>query len=141
MSHKRTQIRQAIASALAGLVTCGARVYPSRLRPLTAAEVPAMLVSTGSEELDTETLFLNQAQRRLLTVRVDIVVKASDGYEDTADTALQELEGRLFDSTAHNALGGIALSTTLASIGDPEMDDSTDKPVVRLPVYLRVAYF
>lgn len=141
MTHKRTTIRAALASSLTGLATCGSRVYPSRLKPLRANEVPAMLVSTGAEEMpEGAWLYGNKGIKRTLEMRVDIVVKAVSAFEDTADTILGEIEARLFDTPEHNTLGGIVHSLSLASIGDPEMDDSTDKPVVRLPVILRVIY-
>ncbi len=140
MTHKRTTIRNALVSRLSGLATCGARVFPSRLRTLAAAEVPAILVSTEGETEDKPLLLGGLPMERALDVRVDIVVKASTGYETTADTILTEIEGALFDSVAHNTLGGVAHTTMLASIEAPEMDDSTDKPVVRLPVILRVIY-
>lgn len=141
MSHKRTQIRNALVAQLTGMSTCGAHVYGSRLRPLSASEVPAILVSTGAEENESPLLSTGVPLHRKLEVRMDIVVKAVSGYEDTADTVIGEIEGALFDSVDDNTLGGIAESIELASIGDPDMDDSTDKPVVRLPVILRVNYF
>lgn len=140
MAHARTDIRNAVVAALTGLATCGAHVYPSRLTPLTASELPAMLVTTGREDNDLAMLVAGLPAQRMLEVTVFIVVKAASGYEATADTILGEIEARLFDTAAHNTLGGAALSTTLASIDSPEMDDSTDQPVVRLPVILRVTY-
>ena len=142
MIHKRTQIRSALAAVLTGLATCGARVFVSRVRPLGAAEVPALLIGTGAEDRETaaHSLATGAAYIGYLTCRVDIVVKEADGYEDAADSALADIEGRLFDSVAHNTLGGLVHSITLNSIGDPEMDDSTEKPVIRLPVFLRIVY-
>lgn len=141
MTHKRTSIRSAIVSALTGLATCGSRVYPSRLKPLAANELPAILVSTGAEETpEGAWLYGNKGIKRTLDMQIAIVVKAVSGFEDTADTILEEIEARLFDTPAHNNLGGIVHSLSLASIADPEMDDSTDKPVVRLLVILRVIY-
>lgn len=141
MTHKRTHIRQAVTAALTGLPTCGANVFASRLRPMRPDEVPAILVSTGGEDIDTESLALGIPNRRLLACRLTIVVKETESYEDTADAILEEIEGRLFDTVAHNTFDGLALSTSLESIGDPEMDDSTEKPVIRLPINLRINYF
>ena len=141
MTHKRTTIRNALTLALTGLATCGARVYPSRIKPLTATDLPAILVSTGGEdEADAIAMYGNKPAIRNLIARLDIMVKAATGYEDTADTILAEIEAVLFDTPPHNTLSGVVHSVSLASIADPEMDDSSDKPVVRLPVILRVAY-
>ncbi len=140
MSHARTTIRNALVAALTGLATCGAHVYASRVTPLTATELPAMLVTTGREDFDAALLQNGLPMQRTLEVTVFVVVKSASGFEATADTILGEIEARLFDTAAHNTLGGVCLSTTLASIGDPEMDDSTDQPVVRLPVIFRITY-
>ena len=141
MSHKRTSIRNAVVAALTGLTTTGSRVYASRLRPLAATDLPAILVSTGAEDLPDEAwLYGNAGIKRTLAMRLDVMVKAASGYEDTADTILAEIEAVLFATPTHNRLGGLVHSVSLASIEDPEMDDSTDKPVVRLTVILRVIY-
>jgi len=140
MSHKRTLIRNALVSALSGLPTCGAHVYPSRLNPLTAADLPAILVTTGAEEASTPHLTAGLPWQRLLEVHLFVVVKALAGYEDTADTIIGEIEGKLFDTAAHNNLGGNALSIEWSSVGAPEMDDLSDKPVIRLPVVIKVTY-
>lgn len=138
MTHKRTSLRAALVATLTGLATTGSRVYASRLRPLTAADVPAILVSTQGEEMDAAYLVNGLPIQRSLRVVLEIIVKAVADYEATADTILDEIETALF--TSHVSLGGNALSVSLASIDDPVMDDSTDKPVVRLPVILRVTY-
>jgi hypothetical protein len=138
VTHKRTAIRSALVSALTGLATTGSHVYASRLRPLTATDLPAILVSTGGEDFGDEYMKTGLPVQRDLRILLEIVVKAVVDYEATADTILGEIEAALF--TTHSTLGGNALSVSLASIDDPEMDDSTDKPVVRLAVILRVTY-
>lgn len=138
MTHKRTSIRTALVAALTGLATTGSRVYASRLRPLTAADVPAILVSTLGEEMVVTHLGGGLPVQREMRVALEVIVKAVANYESTADTILGEIEAALF--TSHVSLGGNVHSVSLASIEDPEMDDSTDKPVVRLPVILRVIY-
>lgn len=140
MSHPRTAIRSALVARLTGLATCGAHVYSSRLKPLAATELPAILVTTAGEDIPESAMTLGRPLQRDLSVHLLVTVKAVAGYEDTADTILGEIESALFDSTAHNTLGGVALSIRLASIADPEMDDGSDKPVVRLPIILRVTY-
>lgn len=140
MTHKRTSIRTALVTLLSGQTDCGTHVYGSRLKPLGADELPAILVSTGSEDNELNKTTGNAPWLRRLEVRLDIIVKAVNGYEDAADAILAQIEARVFDTVAHNNLGGYTLSIELASIGDPDMDDSTEKPVIRLPVILRVNY-
>lgn len=138
MTHRRTEIRNALVVALTGLPTTGAHVYASRLRPLTDADLPAILVSTGGEENGGLYLSTGQPLQRELHVTLFICVKATTAFEDTADAILADIEAALF--VAPPSLGGVALSVSLASIDDPEMDDSLEKPVCRLPVNLRVVY-
>lgn len=139
MSHKRTLIRNALAALLTGLPTCGGHVYPSRLKPLSASELPAILITTLGEEPDMALMVSGRPIRRPLLARLDIVVKAVNGYEDTADAILGEIEGALF-ATPQPTLGGNALSIRLAGIAEPEADDSTDKPVICLPVAVEIVY-
>lgn len=138
MSHKRTAIRAALAAALTGLATTGPRVFTSRLRPLMAADLPAILVSTLGEDVSVQQTSTGLPIQRTLRIALDIVVKAATDYETTADTILGEIEIALF--ATHQSLGGSAHAVWLESIDDPEMDDSTEKPVIRLPVILRVNY-
>lgn len=140
MSSKRTQIRDALVTRLRGMATCGNRVFASRLRPLGPDELPAILVSTLGEDPESTSLATNRATVSRLRVVLEIIVKAASGYEETADTILDEIKGALFDTAQHNQLDGLVMAITLTSIDDPEMDDSTDKPVIRLPVLLRVTY-
>lgn len=129
MSHLRQQIREAIVTRLTGLTTSGSRVYASRLRPLLDSELPAILVSTGGENLDGATYLKSGLPVvRPLRIRLDLVVKATSGYENTVDTMLSEVEGALFDTAAHNQLNGLIHFLMLFDIGDPEMDDSLEKP-------------
>lgn len=141
MAHQRQTIREAIVTRLTGLATSGSRVYASRLKPLLDTELPAILVSTGGEALDGATyLKTGLPVHRPLEIRVDLVAKAVSGFENTVDQMLAEVEVALFDSPAHNTLAGLVHSIQLASILDPEMDDSLEKPVIRLPVILRAVY-
>lgn len=141
MAHQRQTIREAIVTRLTGLTTSGSRVYASRLKPLLDSELPAILVSTGGEPLgDATYLKTGLPVARPLEIRVDLVAKATSGYENTVDLMLSEVEVALFDSMVHNTLAGLVHFIQLASILDPEMDDSLEKPAVRLPVILRAVY-
>lgn len=141
MAHQRQTIREAIVTRLTGLTTSGSRVYASRLKPLLDAELPAILVSTGGEALDDATyLKTGLPVARPLEVRIDLVAKAVSGFENTVDLMLSEVEAALFDTPAHNTLSGLVHFVQLASILGPEMDDSLEKPSIRLPVILRAVY-
>lgn len=142
MTSRRTEIRAALKSRLTGLAITGANVFDdNRMLPLDGAELPALRIVTGGE-VAQEAAFLKTSLPVVnpLTMRVDILVKASGTFVDTANEILDQVRSALFDSTAHNTLGGLALSTRLESIDDPDVDDSLEKPAYRLPIILRVDY-
>lgn len=136
---KRTQIRQALVAALTGLATTGANAFgPEKLR-LKDAELPALRAREGGEDYRDAAYLNGRPVLRTLRVFLEIIVKENAEQNDLANQILDEVETVLFPAVA-NRLGGLVHSITLASIEDPEMDDSTDKPAVRLPVILRVDY-
>ncbi|MEY2654030.1 MAG: hypothetical protein RLZZ524_1058, partial [Pseudomonadota bacterium] len=48
-NHLRQQIREAVAGAVTGLTTTGARVYQGRVYPLEDAQLPGLTVSSLAE--------------------------------------------------------------------------------------------
>ena len=48
-NHVRQQVREAVSTLLTGLTTTESRVYQSRITPLQANELPALLVATNGE--------------------------------------------------------------------------------------------
>lgn len=140
MTARRTEIRNAFATALTGLTTTGARVFCSRTRPLAATELPAILVFSGEETPLQMLLTTSQPIQRRYELRADIMLKDNTGAEDTADTILAEIEAALFASVAANTLAGKVGSITLKAVGSPDIDDSTEKPCLRLPVLFETVY-
>ena len=140
MSAMRTQIREALAAALTGLPTCGAHVFATRGARLGKSDLPAIVVSAGGEDFGATLMATGKPVERQMTLYVDVVVALNVGFEDQADAAEAEIEGALFDTVAHATLGGLVHGITLASIGNPEIDDSTDPAVVRLPLVFQALY-
>ena len=143
MAHPRQTIRDALKTRLTGLVTTGANVFTSRIRPLRDNELPAIVISTGLEDMggrDNTYLYGNLPIRRAMEVNIDICVRAVTGAEDTADDVLAEIEAALFDTPLHNALGLTCHSITEESVQPPELDESTDKPTLRTTLVLQVIY-
>lgn len=136
MTHRRILIRDALASVLDGI--SGVTVHKSRTRPLQAAELPAIDIRLGGEDIIESLQRSSKPAGRWLRVALDIYAKASGSYEDDAHAVLDGIEAALFAN--HITLSGNALGISLDSIADPEMDDSADKPAYRLTVNLGVIY-
>lgn len=141
MTAKRTLIRQAVTTLLTGLPTAGANVFASQLYPLTASQLPAILVTTLDQEPREQYRLANGRSVQIdLTLRIDLVVKKTTGFEDVLDILLDEVLGALFASAASRTLGGLIHPMNEGPVGEPEFDDTTDKPVALLPIRLRVSY-
>lgn len=136
MAHMRTQIRQAVASALAGLPTSGARVFVNRVHELRAADLPCLMVQTGAEpQIDPFTVDGGALQRQLLlTVRA--IAKAATALDDTLDQMLLEVEGAM----ALTTLGGLVKRVELKSV-DSGLSDALDTPCGELTATWLVTYF
>lgn len=123
-NHLRRQLREAIATAVTGLVTTGARVYQSRVYPLQDAELPALRVYTRSEAATTETLTIPALMSRVVEVVIEAAAKANADLDDTLDQMAKEVE---------TALGaGLTISGKFLPISyngcDIEMSGDGEKP-------------
>lgn len=105
MSHARQRIREAIAAALNGLVTTGANVFPSRVRPLGKESAPSIFVYTIDENSEIETMGNAPIMRRdvLLAVEGRTQLGGNDDPEDLLDTIAAEVETALFYAIANDA--------------------------------------
>lgn len=136
MAHVRRQIREAAATALAGLATTGARVFQSRVYPLRDADLPCLLISTDDEQIDAENAVMGGELTRELTLTVRGVAKANADLDDTLDGIAEQVEPVLNGST----LGGKAKNCQLAGI-KVEMDEGLEKPVGTMTLQYRITYF
>lgn len=122
--HHRQVIREAIATALTGLVTTGARVYQSRLHPLEPSKLPCLLVNTDSEDTETITMHPMPLLDRQLTITVRCIAKVSQNLDDVLDTMMAEVEQAIGGNTLNDAVKTLELKTI-----NIEMESETDKPV------------
>lgn len=138
--NQRTAIRQAFAALITGLPTTGSRVFQSRTRPLSSTTLPAILVFSG--ESTPEAIGIGSQEPDLMTyrLRADILVKDSVGIESTADEILDEITGAIFANVTANTLSGKVAAIRLIQIGEPDLDDSLEKPALRLPVLFETYY-
>lgn len=137
---RRTDIRTAFAALLGTLPSVTGRVFLGRTRPLKDAQLPAVLVFSGETEPQGQSIGGQQPDLTAYRLRADILVKNHGGIEDTADQILDEMTAAVFASTTANTLSGKVQSTRLIQIGEPDLDDSLEKPALRLPVLFEVIH-
>ena len=102
-THVRQQIRDRIASNVTGLSTTGDRVYKSRVWPLNADTMPALLVYSTSEDSVTDIMGRSLVMNRELSVVVEGYVRNITVYDDKVDTIAKEVEiAMAADQTLNN---------------------------------------
>lgn len=140
-AHVRTQIRNAIASAVGGLTTTGARVFTSRVYPLERTDLPGLLVriaAVAPEQVQRDTVHAPALLTRTLPVEVVGVARAVDDLDDTLDQIALEVEVALAEPVA--ALDGIAKYIVLQSV-QVDMVDGGEKPTGTITMQYEVEYF
>jgi hypothetical protein len=103
--HVRQQIREHVGTILSGLTSTGNRVYQSRVWPLNADTLPALLVYTTTESSDTDTMGPTLTLNRELVLIVEGYVRDITVYDDKIDTISSEVEVAM---AADRTLGGKA---------------------------------
>jgi hypothetical protein len=103
MGHQRSAIRDAVVTAVGGLATTGTNVFASRVRPMTASELPCLCVYVREDdsEEDEASMSADDPPRILMRraeVHVEGYVRGSD--DDTLDDIAEEVETALFSDTA-----------------------------------------
>jgi hypothetical protein len=136
-NHLRQQIREAVAGAVTGLTTTGARVYQGRVYPLEDAQLPGLTVASLAEVSQRTTLPAPGMMARTLRLEVRAFAKAVASLEDTLDLICKEVEIALAMPCA--ALAGIAKSITLIST-DIELQGISEKPVGQAALTYEIVY-
>jgi len=96
MTHRRTSIRAAVVSLLAGASTsAGSRVYDTRLFP--ANTQPAVIVTTPSDNYSEMVGLTGIGDfMRELTVQVEAYAQANSALGSSLDTLCEEIEAAVF---------------------------------------------
>ena len=94
-NHIRRQLREAVATAVTGLTTTGARVFQSRVYALQDAELPGLRVFTKSEEATLESIHTPVLVGRTVEIAIEGVAKANTDLDDTLDLISKEVETAL----------------------------------------------
>jgi hypothetical protein len=136
MSHVRQQIREYFESQLSGLSTTGTNVFASRVYPLAAPKLPALLIYSQSESIEEHSFSGNRTQNRTLSVIVEGYVRGTSGFDDTLDTICKEVEVAILDAPT---LGGLAINTELTS-SEADYSGEGDQPVGTIRLTFEVQY-
>jgi hypothetical protein len=136
MSHIRTAIRDNVVTALTGLTTTKANVYPTRIYPLREDKLPGLAVYTLSEDTAYQSINPPRTQNRTLQVVVEAYVKAVSDYDDTMDKITAEIEAALYTDLTR---GGRAQDTRVLSF-EADISDQGDQPMILGRVTVEVQY-
>jgi uncharacterized Rossmann fold enzyme len=139
-NHVRQQIRESIAVALTGLTTTADRVYQSRLLPFQDDELPALVISTNTEKIDSLSVNFNPVLERSLVVVVAVVAKATSNIDDVLDGSIKEVEQVLNSSIEANTLNGLVKDIVLTDI-DIEMNATSEKPIGQALLSFTASYY
>lgn len=132
----RRQIREAVASALAGLTTSGANVFPSRTYELQDAELPGLRIYEGQLAVD-ESLDDGPVEDQTLA----IVVEACSKRSANLDNELAEMEREVRVRVHQTAwLGGKASARFLGS-DEPELDGEAEREVGVMRITFEFRFF
>jgi hypothetical protein len=105
-NHIRRQLREAVASAVTGLTTTGARVYQSRVYPLqTGTDLPGLRVYTTEEQAAPDSIHAPALIDRTVEIRIEGVAKATADLDDTLDLIAKEVETALASGVTISAKG------------------------------------
>lgn len=96
MTHARTQIRNAVTTALTGLNTTGSNVYESHVYPIGEDQLPGLTIYTVNESSELMARSSSGTKmKRVLDLAVTAYVKEKTGYDETVDTIMVEVEEAL----------------------------------------------
>lgn len=139
-NHVRTQIRDAVVTAVTSLTTTGANVFKARPeeKPLQASELPALIVYTDDESDEAGTL--QRTGRRIIrTMRLKVrgYAKSTGDLDATLDTIDKEVETAIDGSSSVRAL---CKELYVESVQKAPQEAEGEKPVGMVEIAYFVEY-
>jgi hypothetical protein len=129
MPHVAESIVLAVKTELTGLTTSGANVFDSRVYDLQDAELPALLIEQGDEEVEQTNV--QGDLERTLTITVAATVKQAAGYRSTLNKMRAEVEAALDAGMAPGQpLAGLCQDLVLAGT-TMEASGEGEKPAAK----------
>ena len=108
MSHVRTQIRSRVVTKVTSLTTTAARVYESRVYPISSAKMPGLCVYMKNEKGVWDD---GLKQVKEVEIVIDAYVEGTS-YDSNCDKIQAEIETALYgdyNATTDRYLNGLAL--------------------------------
>ncbi len=138
--HITKQAIDRVAALISGGATAaGAHVYVGRVTPIPAADLPAVTVDGGEEEIELATIHAPAQLTRRASIDIACHVAALDGYDAAAYSLLLQVEHLL---ASDPDLAGIALGIAPTGVTwsrDPQAEvpivQATLRCVAELAVY------
>lgn len=135
-THLRTQIRDAVSTAVTGLTTTGSRVHKSYMAPVDSDALPCLLVNlSGGENISGADV--GGAQERDIDVTVSGFAKAVGDVDAILNQIAIEVETAL---AAVPTLSGKCTRLWLERI-ESDIDTSLERPAGRIDLGYRAKYF
>ena len=101
MTHARTQIRNAVTTALTGLTTTGTNVFESHVYPVGEDQLPGLTIYTANEASELISKSSSGTKmKRMLELVVTAYVKETTTYDETIDTIMVEVEEAIQGNSA-----------------------------------------
>lgn len=132
----RKALRNAAVASLTGLSLTGANVFPYRLHRLGVAQMPALRVYLGEEELSEDMQIMGDSVRTLDLI-VEVVAAQVADLDDKLDDVQAQVETAL---NANPTLGGQAIDSEYQSTEAPELSGEGETPVGIQRIHYRVIY-
>jgi len=136
MAHVRKTIREYFGTQLTGLTTTGSNVFESRVYPMQAGKLPAILIYTTTESSEEVAFSSRRVQNRVLSVEVQGFVRAISNFDDTLDLIAKEVEVAILDDPS---LGGLAINTELTNT-QADYSGEGEQPVGTIRLTFDVQY-
>lgn len=112
VDHVRQQIRDRIVTNVTGLTTTGTRVFKSRVYPLNADTMPALLVYSTSEDSEIDVMGSPGVLNRILSIAIEGYVRNITVYDNLIDDICQEVEIAM---AGDQTINGLAKNSFLAN--------------------------
>lgn len=123
--HVRQQIRDRIITNVTGLTTTGNRVYRSRVYPLNADTMPALLVYATSEDSEIDVMGSPGVLNRIANISIEGYVRNITIYDNLIDDICKEVETAM---AGDQTINGLAKNSFLSST-EIEYNGDGDQPI------------
>ena len=139
-AHITQQILAAVAATLVAAGTAaGARVYVDHPDELTAAMLPAIVITAGPEQIDAMGTGFPFAQDRRMAVDI-ISVCTGSGAAAASRALAAQVEAALYASESTARLGGLAKSPLLLQSADPTVSGQASQLIAEVRQGWQVLY-